>query len=307
MSDKVQNIIIIGSGPAGLTAAIYAARAGLKPLIIEGVTPGGQPISTSMIENFPGFPKGISGVDLISRIREQAERFGARFLTGEVAKANFKKHPFSLTVRGNKYLTQSVIVATGANPRWLGVPDEDKFRGRGISVCATCDGFFYRDKVVAVVGGGDTAITEAIFLTRFAKKVIVIHRRDKLRASKFLQHRVKEEKKIEFYWNKVVEGIVGKKVFEGLELRDTATGDTSTLVCDGVFIAIGHEPNTAVFQDQLDLDQKKFIKSNNIVETSVDGVFVAGDVADPDYRQAITASAMGCMAAMSAERYLMEK
>jgi thioredoxin reductase (NADPH) len=304
MQQEVFNLLILGSGPAGLTAAIYAARAGLSPLIIEGTKPGGQPMATNVIENFPGFPKGVTGHELIARMREQAERFGAHFLSGEAGAINFKKEPFSVTVGKVKYLARSVVVATGASPRWLGVPGEDKFRGRGVSVCATCDGFFFRDKVVAVVGGGDTALEQAISLTRFAKKIIVIHRRDKLRASRAMQQRAKGEEKIEFYWNKIVESVNGEKTVEGLTLRDAVTNENSELVCQGVFIAIGHEPSTKIFQDQLDLDERGYLKTKNIVATNIEGVFAAGDVADHNFRQAITAAATGAMAAMKAEEFL---
>jgi len=304
MQDKVANLIIIGSGPAGLTAALYASRAGLAPRLVEGESPGGQPMMTAMIENFPGFPKGISGVELISRMREQAGRFGAKFLNGQVTRVDFKKKIPTVFIKESQYKAKSVIIATGANPRWLGVPGEDKFKGRGVSVCATCDGFFYRDKVVAVVGGGDSALEEAVFLTRFAKKVVIVHRRDKLRASKLLQERARAQEKIEFFWDTVVEKIKGNKLVEGLELRGTKTGEASSLACSGVFIAIGHEPNTKIFENQLNLDQKGYVKAKSFVETNIEGIFAAGDVADPHFRQAITASATGCMAAMMAEEYL---
>lgn len=304
MSDAVKNLIILGSGPAGLTAAIYAARAGLKPVVIEGMTPGGQPMGTTMIENFPGFPEGVMGPDLVANMRKQAEHFETKFLVGRVGKVKISKKPFTIYVGNRGYKTNSLIIATGANPRWLEVDGEEKFRGRGVSSCATCDGFFYKDKVVAVVGGGDSALEEAIFLTRFAKKVIVIHRRDKLRASKFMQKRAMEEKKIEFYWNMTVEGMRGKKKLEGINLRDTQSGELSELICDGVFVAIGHNPNTEIFADILELDQKGYIKTRDNVLTSVEGVFAAGDVADPHFKQAITAAAAGCMAAMRAEEHL---
>ncbi|NIP33228.1 thioredoxin-disulfide reductase [Candidatus Saccharibacteria bacterium] len=304
MTDKVQNIMILGSGPAGLTAGIYAARAGLAPIVVEGMKPGGQPTGTTEIENFPGFPKGIMGPELVERMRKQAERFGAKFLTGNATKVKFGKKQHTVWINTRKYSTKTLVVATGADPRWLEVEGEDKFRGRGVSSCATCDGFFYKDKVVAVVGGGDSALEEALFLTHFAKKVIVIHRRDKLRASKFMQDKANEEKKIEFYWNKTVEKIQGTKTVNGASLRDTKTGEVSNLVCDGVFVAIGHVPHTKVFEGELDIDQKGYIKVSNSVATGVCGVFAAGDVADPYYKQAITAAASGCMAAMAAEEYL---
>jgi len=304
MPEAIKKLIILGSGPAGLTAAIYSARAGLKPLVVEGMMPGGQPMGTSMVENFPGFPEGIAGPEMVSRMRKQAERFGAKFIVGKVGKVNIKKKPFAIFVGKRGYRAEALIVATGADPRWLEVPGEEEMRGRGVSTCATCDGFFYKDKVVIVIGGGDSALEEAIFLTHFAKKVIVVHRRDKLRASKFLQKKALEEKKIEFYWNKKVEEVLGRKKLKGVVLRDTQTGETSELICDGIFIAIGHNPNTQIFKNQLDLDQKGYIKVSRSVETSVPGVFVAGDVADPQYKQAITAAASGCMAAMSAEEFL---
>lgn len=296
--------MILGSGPAGLTAAIYAARAGLAPIVVEGMMPGGQPMGTTAIENFPGFPKGVMGPELVKRMREQAERFGTKFLVGDVKKVTLGKRPFGIWLNTKKYLTNTLIIATGADPRWLEVEGEEKYRGRGVSSCATCDGFFYKDKVVVVVGGGDSALEEAIFLTRFAKKVILVHRRDKLRASKFMQDRAMAEKKIEFYWNKAVEKIQGGKSVAGVSLRDTESGEMNNLVCDGIFVAIGNIPNTKVFDGQLDTDQKGYIRVKNHVATSVDGVFAAGDVADPHFKQAITASASGCMAAMSAEEYL---
>lgn len=306
MPQKILDIAILGSGPAGLTAAIYAARAGLKPLVVEGMTPGGQPMGTTMVENFPGFPKGIMGPELVKRMREQAERFGAKIASGKVEKVNFKKIPFNIWLGSSRRLAaKSVIIATGADPRWLEVPGEEEFRGRGVSSCATCDGFFYKDKVVAVVGGGDSALEEAIFLTRFAKKVIIVHRRDKLRASKFMQKRAAEEKNIEFYWNKRIEKVLGDKKVAGASLRDTETGEVSNLVCDGIFVAIGHDPNTGVFKDQLETDQKGYIKTKGGTATSIEGIFAAGDVADPHYKQAITAAASGCRAAMLAEEYLL--
>ncbi|MDD4995024.1 MAG: thioredoxin-disulfide reductase [Patescibacteria group bacterium] len=304
MADEAKNLIILGSGPAGLTAAIYAGRAGLAPIIMEGMKPGGQPMGTTMVENFPGFPKGVLGPELVTRMREQAERFGAKFLAGDAVSVNFKKNPFIVQIGKKEYWTKSLIIATGADPRWLGVPGEEKFRGRGVSTCATCDGFFYRDKVVAVVGGGDSALEEAIFLTRFAKKVIIIHRREALRASRFMQKRADSESRIEFYLNKEIEKIEGEKVVSGASLRDTETGEISNLVCDGIFMAIGHDPNTKIFQGQLELDAKGYIKIKNGVETSVPGVFAAGDVGDPHYKQAIVAAGAGAMAAIQAEEFL---
>jgi len=313
MSDNVRHVIIIGSGPAGLTAAIYAARANLAPLVIEGEPsstsdqPGGQLMLTTDVENFPGFPEGIMGPELMLNFRAQAERFGAEFLTEKVTRVDFSERPFKVWVRDTEYTAESIIVSTGARSLMLGVEGESKLLGHGLSTCATCDGFFFRGQDIAVVGGGDSAIEEATFLTRFATKVNVIHRRDELRASKIMQDRAFANPKINFIWNSVVGDIIGGDKVEGLALRDTATGEASKLEVGGVFVAIGHDPNTSLFVDQIELDANGYVVTHDGTRTSVDGVFASGDVQDHVYRQAITAAGTGCMAAIDAERYLEAK
>lgn len=302
----MQNIIIIGSGPAGLTAAIYAARASLKPLVFEGIEPGGQLTKTSGVENFPGFPNGILGADLMDKMRQQAEKFGSNHVWDEVTKVDFTAKPFKVWAGDQLYESKSVIVATGASTRWLGLKNEQRLIGKGVSSCATCDGFFFKDKKVAVVGGGDSAMEDAIFLTRFATKVWVIHRRDQLRASPIMQHRAFDNPKIEFVWNTVVEDVLGDQKVEGIKLLNRRTGEVSSLEIDGLFMAIGHEPNTKIFQGQLALDQKGYIVTKKNTMTNVAGVFAAGDVVDHRYRQAITAAGMGCMAALDAQHWLEE-
>jgi len=301
-------LLIIGSGPAGLTAAIYAARAGLEPLVIEGLAPGGQLTTTTEVENFPGFPEGIQGPELMDRMRRQAERFGTAFITGEVTRADLSKRPLSIDVDGVGTITaDALIIATGATAKYLGLPSEATFRGRGVSACATCDGFFYRGKRVAVVGGGDTALEEALYLTRFAKSVTVIHRRGELRASKYMQERAKKNPSLSFIWHSVVTEVLGtpKQGVTGLRLKDVRTGEERVLEVDGLFVAIGHEPSTGVFRGQLEIDEKGYIKVQpGTPRTSIEGVFAAGDVADPTYRQAVTAAGSGCMAAIEAERFL---
>ncbi|HBR50709.1 MAG TPA: thioredoxin-disulfide reductase [Nitrospira sp.] len=301
----MRHVVIIGSGPAGLTAAIYTARANLSPLLIEGWQSGGQLTTTTEVENYPGFAKGIMGPELMKDMRVQAERFGAEFLTGDVSAVNFKNHPFTLTIDGERTVeTQTAIVATGASAIPIGVPNEKRLTGHGVSTCATCDGFFFRGKELVVVGGGDSAMEEATFLTKFATKVSIVHRRDKLRASKIMQERAMKNEKIAFVWNSVVEDILGSDLVTGVRLKNVVTGKTTDLACAGVFVAIGHRPNTALFTGQLDMDEKGYIRTHKGTTTNVPGIFAAGDVQDSTYRQAITAAGTGCMAAIDAERFL---
>ena len=301
----VHDVIIIGSGPSGLTAAVYTARANLHPIVIEGVGAGGQLMLTTDVENFPGFPDGILGPELMMKFREQAARFGTDFITADVDRVDFSTRPFGVWVGDTEYRAQSVIISTGAKARMLGLPAEDRLLGHGVSTCATCDGFFFREKPLAIVGGGDSALEEALFLTKFATSVTVIHRRDELRASKIMQDRAFANEKIVFRWNSLVEDIVGDNKVESLVLRDTQTGAVSSLDVEGVFVAIGHDPNTKLFVGHLDLDDDGYIVTEaDSTRTSVDGVFAAGDVQDHVYRQAITAAGSGCMAAIEAERWL---
>jgi thioredoxin reductase (NADPH) len=298
-------VVIIGSGPAGLTAAIYAARANLSPLVLEGIEPGGQLTTTTDVENYPGFEEGIQGPELMNIFRNQAKRFGAEVLAREVTDVDFEKRPFRLTVDEKEEVeADAVIIATGASARYLGLDSELRLRGHGVSACATCDGFFYRDKVVCVVGGGDSAMEEALFLTKFAKKVIVIHRRDELRASKIMQQRALDHDKIQIRWDSTVEKVLGKETVEGVRLKNVKTGEITDIPTDGFFLAIGHDPNTKVFRGKLDMDEKNYIITHDGTRTSVEGVFAAGDVQDHVYRQAVTAAGSGCMAAIDAERFL---
>ncbi len=301
----MRNVIIIGSGPAGLTAAIYTARANLSPLLIEGLHAGGQLATTTEVENYPGFHHAIMGPDLMKEMRAQAERFGTKILAGEVTAVDFKHTPLGLTVDGKERIeTRTLIIASGASAIRLGVPGESRLMGHGVSTCATCDGYFFRGKELVVVGGGDSAMEEAIFLTKFATRVFVVHRRNKLRASKIMQDRAFKNEKITFMWNSVVEEILGNEVVTGVRLRNLQTNQTSELSCAGMFVAIGHNPNTSLFAGQTEMDAKGYLLTKNGTATNVPGVFAAGDVQDSRYRQAVTAAGSGCMAAMDAERYL---
>lgn len=303
----MHNVIIIGSGPAGLTAAIYAGRANLSPLLIEGAQAGGQLTLTTEVENYPGFHHAIMGPDLIKEMRAQAERFGTEFLRGDVSAVDFKRSPITLTIEGEQTIeTRALIITTGASANMLGLPSERRLIGHGVSTCATCDGFFFRGKELVVAGGGDAALEEATFLTKFATKVTVVHRRDQLRASKIMQDRARKNPKIGFIWNVAVEEILGDPLVTGVRLRDVKTGTVTEKPCHGLFVAIGHSPNTALFAGQLDLDEKGYIKTHDGTHTSLPGVFAAGDVQDHRYRQAVTAAGSGCMAAIDCERYLEE-
>jgi thioredoxin reductase (NADPH) len=304
---KHYDVIIIGSGPAGYTAGIYTSRANLKTLIISGTLPGGQLMTTSEVENYPGFPNGIFGPELMMNMRQQAERFGAEIIDDEVLKVDFKKRPFTITTHAETCTAEATIVCTGASPRKLGIPSEQQFSGRGVSYCATCDGPFFKGEDIVVVGGGDTAIEEATFLTKFGKSVKVVHRRDSLRASKILQQKALENPKIEFIWNYVVSNIKGSNKISAIQVKDINTGNERTINTGGLFVAIGHEPNTAIFTGQLELDDKGYVVLTQHTRTSVEGVFAAGDVHDHRYRQAVTAAGFGCMAAIDVEKWLSER
>lgn len=304
---EVENLLIIGGGMAGFTAALYAGRALLEPLVLVGPSPGGQTATTYLMENFPGFPEGISGQVLAQKVQEQAERFGARIVMDEVREVDFSQRPFVVRTWDKEYRARAVIVATGAAPRRLGVPGEDKFIGRGVSFCATCDGFFYRDKEVVVVGGGDAALDEGLFLTRFARQVTIVHRRDQLRAQKLLQQRAFANERIRFVWNSVVTEVLGETRVTGVRLRNVKTGEEQVLPSDGVFVYIGLNPNTALFRGQLDLDENGYIITDKRQRTNIPGVYAAGDVQDPWFRQSVIAAASGAAAAMDAERFLAEQ
>lgn len=300
-------VIILGSGAAGLTAAIYAARANLNPLIVEGSQPGGQLTITTDVENYPGFPNGIMGPDLMNEFKKQAVRFGTETLLGEVTSVNLKERPFRIVVGKESYACDAVIIATGATAKLLGLPSEMMLMGHGVSACATCDGFFFKDKELVVVGGGDTAMEEATFLTKFASKVTVVHRRDKLRASKIMQERAEKNPKISFVWDTVVDEVYGDPKaggVTGVRFKNVKTGMTEDFKADGLFIAIGHEPNSKLFVGQLELDANGYIVTHDGTNTNITGVFACGDVQDHVYRQAVTAAGSGCMAAIDAERYL---
>ncbi|MBA2263255.1 MAG: thioredoxin-disulfide reductase [Chloroflexi bacterium] len=299
-----RKLAIIGSGPAGLTAAIYAARANLEPLVIAGNVPMGQLMITSDVENYPGFPEGIQGPELMQKFREQAERFGSTILERDATRVDLSQRPFGIWVGQDEYRADSVIIATGASAIWLGLPSEEEFRGRGVSACATCDGFFFRGREVAVVGGGDTALEEATFLTRFAEKVTMLVRRDEFRGSKIMQERALGHPKIEVLWNKEVAEVKGEMTVSSLTLRDTATGETSDLPVQGLFIAIGYKPNTELFSGQLQIGEGGYLDVIGETGSGIDGVFIAGDVHDHHYRQAVTAAGDGCKAAIDAERWL---
>lgn len=298
-------VIIIGSGPAGLTAAIYAARANLNPLVLEGSQPGGQLTITTEVDNYPGFAEGITGPQLMDEMRKQATRFGAVSKFEIVTGVDFSILPFTVTAEGQNYTADSIIIATGASARWLGIESEQKFMGFGISACATCDGFFFKDKEIIVVGGGDSAMDEAIFLTKFASKVYIVHRREGFRSSKIMLEKTRINEKIEFLLNKVIEEIKGEKTVSSVVLKDTQSGELSEMNIDGIFMAIGHIPNTQVFGDKIDYDESGYIKTEpDATHTNIEGVFACGDVQDKIYRQAVTAAGSGCMAAIDAEKYL---
>ena len=299
-----RDVVIIGSGPAGLTAAVYAARANLAPLLIEGVEAGGQLMLTTDVENYPGFVDGIMGPELMERMRKQAARFEAEYVTDNVTAVDLSQSPFEIKTSNDTYRALALVIATGANAKMLGIPGEKELLGHGVSTCATCDGFFFRDQELIVVGGGDSAMVEAIFLTKFASKVTVVHRRDALRASKIMQERAFANEKISFVWDSVVTEILGDGKVSGARLENLKTGEESVLDAGGVFVAIGHTPNTSLFEGQLELSGGYVVYPTETTQTSVPGVFAAGDVVDFRYRQAITAAGMGCMAAMDAERYL---
>jgi thioredoxin reductase (NADPH) len=300
-------VIILGSGPAGLTAALYAARADLEPLVLEGLQPGGQLTITTDVENYPGFPEGVLGPELMERMRQQAQRFGAQVLFEEAIEVILDQRPFQVKTEGKTLTTDSLIIATGASAKQLGIDTEMEMMGYGVSACATCDGFFFRDKEIVVIGGGDTAMEEALYLTKFASKVTVIHRRDELRASRIMQDRALAHDKVEFLWNSAVEEILGSRTdgVHGVRVRNTLTDEMSDYPCEGVFVAIGHKPNTELFQNILEMDSVGYLKVDEpSTRTNIEGVFASGDATDPSYRQAVSAAGTGCKAAIDAERWL---
>jgi thioredoxin reductase (NADPH) len=302
----IEDVIIIGSGPAGLTAALYSARADLKPLVFTGNEIGGQVSITNEVENYPGFPEGLTGPELVEKFQKQAERFGARVEYAEVTEVDFDNHPIRVRSYDNEYQAKSIIIATGASPRKLGVPGEVELTGRGVSYCATCDGFFFQGREIVVVGGGDSALEEGVFLTKFASRVRVIHRRDQLRAGNTLQRRANRNEKIEFVWNTIVTEINGNGAVDSVQVKDVNTGEVSTLEAEGVFIYIGHYPNSQLFKDKLDMDEEGYLITDRRTGTSVPGVFAAGEIADSVFRQVVTSAGEGCKAAIQAERYLAE-
>jgi thioredoxin reductase (NADPH) len=303
--NEVRDVIVIGGGPAGYTAALYAARANLQPLVIEGFRWGGQLMITSDVENYPGYPDGIMGPEMMAEFRRQAERFGTEFVTDDVTRVDFSERPFRVWVEDEEYRARAVIIATGASARWLGLDSEERLKGRGVSACATCDGAFFRDKHIFVVGGGDSAFEEALFLTRFGYKVTLVHRRNEFRASQIMIDRARDNEKIEFKTPFVVEEVLGEDSISGLRLRNTETGETEEVEAGALFVAIGHDPNTTLFVDQLDHDENGYLVTKaGTTETNIPGVFAAGDVQDHVYRQAVTAAGSGCMAALDAERFL---
>ncbi len=303
---EIHDLLIIGSGPAGLTAAIYACRAGLNTLMLAGIQWGGQLMLTSKVENFPGFPEGIIGPKLMENMRKQAESFGATIINKDVTSVDFKSKPFRVSVKEKTYKTKSIIIATGASTRWLGLTSEQRLIGRGVSSCAPCDAPFFRSKKVVVVGGGDSALDEALFLAKFASDIKVIHRRGQLRASKIIQDRAFKEPKISFVWDSIVIEVLGDKSVEGVKIKNVKTGEESSLECEGIFIAIGHKPNTDIFKGQLDLDDSNYVVTEDITKTSVEGVFAAGDVRDHRYKQAVYAAGIGCKAAMDVQKHIEE-
>ena len=308
MPDDVRNVIVIGSGPAGFTAALYTARADLEPLVLKGLEAGGQLMLTTEVENYPGFADGIMGPELMDQMEKQAQRFGAEILAVHVTEVDLSSRPFLVKAGDQVWRAKTLIIATGATARWLGIPGEEKLRGRGVSACATCDGFFFRDRELLVVGGGDTAMEEASFLTKFASKVTIVHRRDAFSASKVMQDRVFANEKIDVMWNTVLDEIVGDDAVTGAVARDVVTGETRTVAADGVFMAIGHDPTTGLFRDQLAVDENGYLVVHEpSTETEVPGVFAAGDVTDHIYRQAVTAAGQGCKAAIDAERFLTDE
>ncbi|MDO8435715.1 MAG: thioredoxin-disulfide reductase [bacterium] len=297
-------LIIIGSGPAGYTAAIYASRAELKPLVVAGVEAGGQLMTTTDVENYPGFPDGIQGPELMELFKKQSERFGTTVISGAVTRVDFSARPFHVWVGETEYTSDAIIIATGASAKWIGIESETRLRGKGVSSCATCDGYFFKGKEIVVVGGGDSAMEESTFLTKFATKVTIVHRRDAFKASKIMQQRALNDPKISVVWNSEVIEVLGDKSVSGVRLRTIETKEESELACQGLFVAIGHEPNTKIFQGQVALDVKGYVEVTERTRTNVEGVFVAGDVHDIHYRQAVTAAGFGCMAAMDAEKWL---
>ena len=302
----IENVIIIGSGPAGLTAALYAARANLTPLVFTGNEIGGQVSVTNEVENYPGFPEGLTGPELVEKFQKQAERFEAQVEYAEVTEVDFDIHPFRVKSHDNEYEAKAIIIATGASPRKLDVPGEVEFTGRGVSYCATCDGFFFRDKEVVVVGGGDSALEEGVFLTKFASRVSVIHRRDQLRAGQTLQERAKRNEKIEFIWDTVVTEVNGNGAVDSIQLKNVKTGEVSALETEGVFIYIGHYPNSQLFKDKLEMDDHGYLITDRRTHTSMPGIFAAGEIADPVFRQVVTSAGEGCKAALEVEKYLAE-